>query len=74
MTLKQYRKYLIDEDRVFIRYCFDGNLFNLWWVEASTKTLKQRFLNDAAFVGHLKSTHNDYIDDDDDDVWQEESM
>ena len=57
MMLQQVTKDLDDEDCIYIYFCANGNLFNLKWLQAYTKTLEQMiiellFADNATLVAH----------------------
>ncbi|XP_047488146.1 uncharacterized protein LOC125038649 [Penaeus chinensis] len=60
MVLKQTTEDLSDDNGIYIRYRFDGSLFNLRRLQSHTKTLKQLirellFADDAALVAHTEA-------------------
>ena len=57
MMLEQATKDLDDDDGIYIRYCLDGNIFNLRRLQATPNTLEQLirdllFADDAALLAH----------------------
>ena len=57
--LKQVNEDLEDQDGVYVRNCLDGSLFNLWCLQAHTKTHERLirdllFEDDAALVAHTE--------------------